>query len=528
MITEQLRGLGSWQIKLRDTVPARIMNELNLATGGFGLIVVTDTQVQPVGHTSASLRALARYVGVYRERDGNTIGGVGPAVLLGDEDGKCEVVSSLISRTSATLSTWVSDLLPSNGITAGTITNTGTNASGEYQYVSRRAVLDAICDVVGADWRINPDLTLDAAAPGTLFSSYTTPKAIVTRRGIGRDIIGRIGIVPAELANATDLEDYSTKVYVLARQDGLSVASAAAGSVPFYAPNGAALKLERVIDGAQVATADASTVASQQLGRFSLIRQAIRLSTDEYDLPRKVRPGDRLWVYDPETGLADAANAVYYEGSTLTPVTVRVHGVSWPLRSGLGVYFVTPEASPRIIDLSNHYQPESGSASVEVGTQGRTIGGDASLPGLSPTGDTTFRTITGWSAYTPTLGGWTLGNGTLQAWDSYDGRKYRVHMQLDVGSTSNFGTGVLPTFSLRSPVARNFYIGGQWLGIDTSAGNILYGGPLLARYGSPSTVEPLYYPQGVGAARIGSFTSGTGFTWGTGDQMFLDFDAELA
>lgn len=447
MITEQLRGLGSWQIKLRGTVPARIMNELNLATGGFGLIVVTDTRVQPVGHTSASLRALARYVGVYRERDGNTIGGVGPAVLLGDEDGKGEIVSTKISRSSATLSTWMGDLLPSNGITSGTITNTGTNASGEFQYVSRRAVLDTICDVVGADWRINPDLTLDAAAPGTLFSSYTTPSAIVTRRGIGRDTIGRLGIVPAELANATDLEDYSTKVYVLARQDGLSVASAAASSVPFYAPNGAAVKLERIVDGAQVAIADASTVATQQLGRFSKIRHAVRLSTDEYDLPRKVRPGDQLWVYDPETGLADATNAVYYEGSVLTPVTVRVHGLTWPLRSGLGVYFVTPEATPRIIDLSNHYEPESGSASVEVGTQGRAIGGGTTVPGLAPTGDVTLYALDEWSAYTPTLTATvtnpTLGTGsTAVAAYKVVGRTVHWRGKIQFGTSGTaFGSG---------------------------------------------------------------------------------------
>lgn len=427
---------GRWDLRLADDTPQRILDELDPATGGYGQLLVLDAPIDPtVG--AATLRSLARWSGIFRRREGLTLEGAGLAILLGDEDDKGPVLDTAVTRSAGTLSQWLDDLLPANGIDTGTVTNTGTNVTASFQYVTVRQAIAAVCDAAGAEWRIEPDLTVDAAAPGTLHTSYTTPTAVVTRRGSGRR--GPVfGIDPVTLAVATDVEDYTTKVHYIARDTGdgpVTVSTATAVSVPYYYPGGGGtLRMERVIDATDASSTNAADLAAAQLARFGSADRAVTLTSAEHELPAQVRPGGRLWCYDPALGLVDVANQVVRGGETLFPVALRVHAITWPFRAGLGVYFVTPESSPVVVDLSPYYVAEEQTTTLEVGLASRSVSTGATLGSTSVFGDVPLASVIP-GTYTPTLtatgsnptlgtGGFASGTFSVDAagWVSAKGR----------------------------------------------------------------------------------------------------------
>ena len=460
MITEALRALGSWDLNLKQSTPDAIRQYLNPDTYGASQLVITDNRIDPYALSGSTLRSIARYVGIYTGMpDAFSLEGAGLAWLLADDKGIGDVVSTRVAHSAATLSTVLGSLFPSNGLSTGTITNTGLNSiTCDWLYADRRECLDVACDIAGADWRINPTLTVDAAAPATLFTSYTTPSAIVTKLTKGR-ARSPFGLIPTDLTEAASLDQYTTKVHVLARADGgLTVATATAGTVPFYAPGSASkIKRERVVDAPSVASTDSTNYATNTLAQWNAVTRAIRLAVDEYDLPANVRPGDRLWVYDPDLGLVDlTSGGVVHEGQTLYPRAVRCLAITWPLRGGLGVYLIRSDASSTsqaIVDLSDWYVPEDGDATVEVGAYDAEIGPTYTATQPSPTGDVAFKTLEAWTTYTPT---WAasgtapaIGNGFIGGWYKRIGQVVHFRIRVNPGTTTTFGTG---TWSFTVPV----------------------------------------------------------------------------
>lgn len=376
-VTERLRAAGSWSLNLRPDTPKSILDDLDVATRGFGLLIITPSRIPSTAITAALLRGMSRYVGVYRARPTDySMQGAHASILLGDEDGKGEILSTVTSQVAASLSTWMTALLPSNGIAKGTVSG-GSTLSASYIYMSRRQAIDAVCDGCGADWLVRcnsaGDLVLDASPKATLFG--TAAAALATRRALGGKEPGIASFRATQLATAMDVEDYTTKVWLIARGDGgATVGTATAGSVPYFGPGGAAIKMERIIDAPNVDPGNETTIATLQLANFSTLRRAITLSTDEYDISGVVRPGQNIYVYDPVINLYDNTVEQYFRGETIHPLLMRCFGHTWPIRAGFGVYFQTPEASPRIINLSDWVIPEDGDTTVEVGALSRQVG----------------------------------------------------------------------------------------------------------------------------------------------------------
>lgn len=385
MITEKLMAAGGWSIKLKPTTPQSILDELDLDTRAFSLVAITPSRLE-VGNLSAytpsTVRSVSRYVGVYRSRpDKFTIEGGSLAVLLGDENGKGPILTTGYSRSAGTLSDWIGDFLTGNpnGISSGTITNTLYTQTASYRYVTVRQAIDAVCLATNATWRINPTLTLDAATSGVLFVS--SPTVMAMRGGDGSDP-AIIGIRAIEFDAAGDVEDYATSVIVIARGTGaIDVQQYTTLGIPYYAPDGAVMNVTRILDSGNITPTDANTVASNEILKTNSVRRALTLLTDDYDIKGKLAPGDLMWVYDPtEDGLTGTTH-VRFRGVDVFPAAMRVFGYEWPVLQGMGVYLLTSESSPRIIDLTDWFEPEEAGTRIEVGARDRvftsTSGGGA-------------------------------------------------------------------------------------------------------------------------------------------------------
>lgn len=531
MITEKLMSAGSWSIRLKPSTPASVRTELDVSSRAFSLIAITPARLN-TGNlsnlTAANVRSAARYVGVYRSRpDEFTIEGASLAVFLGDEDKKGSIATTALTRSAGTLDNWFTDIFTGtpNGFSKGTITNTGSTHTGSYIYVDRRSVMQTACEACNAEWRINNDLTVDAAAAATLWT--WTPAVMASRTSDGRDL-SVVGIKTVELDQATDCEDYSTAVGVIARGDGgASYSAQTAASIPYYHPGGSALDMTRVIDTSAVSRTDAASMATQQLARFSSMRRAVALNVDEPDLRRLLAPGDRIYVFDPETpGLFDTANQVQFRGRITFPIVVRVLGYQWPVRQGLGVYLLTSESSSRVIDLTDWYVAEEGTSRLEIGAADRTVndGGTIASGNLSiasATGDVPKAvTLDAWTSYTPTYANFSLGNGTVDAGYYRIGRTVIYRGSITMGSTSSV-TGVMQV-SLPVAAKASTWQTGSVDGEDNSGS--------WSRTSGTAEINPAIYGTGVAFASSGNagWAATVPFTWATSDIIRWTITYEAA
>ena len=147
-VTQRLMKPGSWELDLKANTPDWVLKRIS----EFDHIVITPTHLDPIaGFPDASILSSALYTGVVTRRDSRTrFGGFDLSWWLGSDKGTGDLLDTAVTQAAATLSTWVTALVPSS-LTVGTVTNTGlgTHTAG-YQWVSRREALDAVCRALGA------------------------------------------------------------------------------------------------------------------------------------------------------------------------------------------------------------------------------------------------------------------------------------------------------------------------------------------------------------------------------------------
>lgn len=416
MITERLMKPGQWSLRFREDAPFSLLNKPDW----FDLIIITPTRLLPLeSYSDANVLASAIYAGVVVDRPSlYDIGGEGLAYLLGTDDGTGEIaIGSPISNTAGTLNDWFDDLLPVNGLTKGTVTNTGVTLTWDDQYMTRREAIDYVCKTVGAEWVVNPDLTVDAAAPSTLFVS--TPTVVITRKPEGTEG-ATIGIEATQASRNSTIRGYANTIGVIGQNgDGAKVASAVSiGSNVYKHPGGGNISMERL---ANAPTAPAGTVqayADALLAANSAPRTGIELSSATYAVPRHARPGDSVYVYDLQAGLTDDANQTMWRGELISPVMLRVKSYTWGVPKGMGVYLRHYGSAVEYTDLSDAVMYEQADTSWEVGwittAQDPDLDPSQQAPAyLGVNGQILDRVGTGKKiTFTPTWSG-TLGDGTL-------------------------------------------------------------------------------------------------------------------
>ncbi len=401
-VTEVLKALGSWEIKFQPGIPRDVLDSIDY----FGHVAIVPGRLDPAQYGDNLLTA-ARYVGVVRTKtvgdDGRTnapmddvsVGGVGMAFWLGDEDNKGAVYENAVTPASASFATTINALLPASGagaVTAGTIYSVSGQYTGRHQYETPRTAIGYVCDTmsttsVPVSWRVNGDGTLDAGPDSNLF--VTNPTCVILTKGAGEDMAMRA--LPGSMDVTRDMEDYSTRVVLLAEGEGASIATGAADISPatgYKDIHGNPLKLTRLVSESDTATTNASIRAALQLSRFASTRNALTLSTSDYDVHGTFQVGDRVWVYDPDAGLVDTSTEITFRGTRLNPIKLQVTETNWAITEGYTVAYRS--ATGVWTDLTQHVEFETDSTStVTVGDFSRQLTDAGTEPvGSRPNADT--------------------------------------------------------------------------------------------------------------------------------------------
>lgn len=383
-IKQVIHALGDWSIRLRQDTPRHVLDQLDY----LGHLAVLPGRLD-ASMLSDALLSSVRYVGVFRGRDAEdeyVLDGAGMAFWLGDEDDKGDVFETAVTLTAQTFVDSVTALLPAGGaVTAGTIHAQAGTYTGTHRWETPRKALTYLVELFNAEWRVNGNGTLDAGTVAQLY--VTTPKTMLVRMGQGGRELGRVAI-PGRMRLESDVEDYSTRVVVLAEGEGDAIATGEADAltVPYKDIHGNTAKLTRLVSSAETAAGNADAVAQLQLNRFTNPRQSVSLAADAYDITGDLVVGDYLAVYDPDNGFYDLNNSAYWAGREINPIHLRCTELSWPVPAGWTVAF--RRANGTWLDLSEYYEPETGQSTVTVGEFGRSLTGIGSQPvGTRPNGD---------------------------------------------------------------------------------------------------------------------------------------------
>lgn len=454
-ITERLMSLGDWSIQLDRSVPARVRDRLAF----HGHVIVTPQRVDHNRLSAASILNLARFTGVVLDRvNRRSLSGTGLAMWMGLENNVGDVLTTAVTKTAGTFQQWMTDLVPVT-LTNGSLV--GSAPAGTLNYsaylVTRRSAIDYVCAAFDAEWRVKANGTVDYGVAESLFRS--TPQVIVMPGSQGRSGLPR-GLEVANLTANEDVERFSDQVYVIAQGEGPSTAIGhdAVIYVPSPPPRGvtgAFAYQTLVVSSPGTTTAQAGQLSTALLEQHRGERRGVQLSVRAFDVGRDVVPGDWIWVYDPENGLTDTANKVVYRGGQVSPVKLRALAFTWPVESGMGVYY--RDRDGKITDLTDWVvwetgtdtQIEVGASALSLSDEPPTLGGPVDIVGRISGGPP-------WTSYTPTFahGGVAvnLQNGTAVA--SYvedSSRRVHVNFEFQVGSSTTFpGTGDL-TISLPFP-----------------------------------------------------------------------------
>lgn len=382
-VTEIASSIGEWSITLRDDTPIELLNKL----GYFGHIAISASRVDPELAGDALLDD-ARYVGVLRDRSfgdqNRKIAGAGMAFWLGDEDGKGHTIETLLTFETDTFTSVITDLLPPS-IQAGNIAALPGLYSGTHQFESRRSAIDYVCSLYEAEWRIRGGGYLDAGLVEDLY--VTEPKTAIIRNKSGKELDYKA--LPGRARLDSDVQDFTTRVLLLAEGSEATTVTATADILPGLNPYldlfGNPLKMTRIISESGTSEGNAEARAQLQLNRFTSPRDALKLSTQTYDIHGDVTPGDYVWVYDPDAKLTDNANRLDFYGQEIYPIKLRVFQLTWPVAQGMGVAFRTNDGE--WIDLTDYVVWETGDTSVVVGGYNRSLtgaGGSTQDPGSRP------------------------------------------------------------------------------------------------------------------------------------------------
>lgn len=418
-VTEVHRALGNWSLTLSASTPRSVLEALVY----LGHVTIHTGRVQPelIGD---GLLTSSEHTGVLRSLsvgdDQHTIGGPGMAFWLGDEDGKGAVIEDPVTFTAALPADAVRGLLPASGaVTEGTFHPVAGSYTGTHQWQSPRTAIDYVATTVDAEWRVNGDATLDFGTAADLF--VTDPTCLIVRRGTGVDDLMRA--LAGKLLLSSDVEDFTTRVVLLAQGTEASTVTAAKDILPGLNPykdlHGNPVQLTRLVSESTTDATNADARAQLQLNRFSSTRDALKLSAADYDVFGAARAGDYVYVFDPDAGMFDLDNEITFRGERLYPAKLRLTEVTWPVRPGRMAAYRDPDGT--WIDLTDYVVWESGDATLQVGDYSRNLITSGEVVGTRPVADTSVPAAPTWvepfvqGVYQSPVTGTARGTSTL-AW----------------------------------------------------------------------------------------------------------------
>jgi len=455
MINEAWMAPGSWSLRLKPTTPNTVRDALDFtktSAAVFGHVMVFPARVDAPSMASADRLKASIWTGVLLEwSDAVTIGGAGPGWWLGDSSGKGPILETVVTNTSAALSTWLTSLTPSS-LTAGTATG-GTTLTASFQWVTYRQAIDAVLAANSAatklGWWVTPEMKLyfgDAAA----VTPATTALALRRSRGSeayysGLDVTG--------INRSMDMREYVSKV----RANGPSAVGTYSAASGYQDINGNTVTITEFVDVPTAAPGTENTVAQAEWTARAAIRRQVTITSDAYsiatvgqNLNRDVRTGGYIYVFDPDLGLVDTANQIQFQGQTVSPLKMQVMAQSWAIRTGMGVWF--RDGSGTFTDLTDWFEPETGDASIEVGSIPRTLGNPSGIQGLQDIAQVGPAVDNGaWVSYTPQIDqGVSTNIAKTVNYARYrrDGSRLVVEFDLSVTAAGTSGSAITVTIPM--------------------------------------------------------------------------------
>ena len=404
-------GTGSFDVSFSQSeTPTEIVETIK----EWGHIVLTANQVDINTLSDAQILSTARYTGIILNRSLEenvvSITGQGLQLYLGDGSSKGMVIaeSKNIGKVRNYIGTTLAETLfnstaqtnkplgimrteagNSQAITQGTITNPAGTYTGSHFVQTALSALKEISEQLNTEYKINADGTIDAGPQANLFQGVNgNPSTIVVKSGYGDDPEFE-GVVPQGLRTEFDATDFVSRVDFIGEVGYFDTATDVAGeanlgSNPYKDLHGNALTRVALVQEPDIPIAQLNNRATLMLNELSRVKKVLNLDLQQYEVEGDMRAGDYIFAFDPDIGFKDTATdaaaesrSMYeavFRGQTITPVKVRVQGLTWPIKQGMGVYFRDKDGN--YTDLTQYVTFEAGSAQVELGDLLRFIGDD--------------------------------------------------------------------------------------------------------------------------------------------------------
>lgn len=397
-VNEKLMELGSWKLTLVEETPKTLLDSLEY----FGHVAFVPGRLDPAQYGD-QLLTMARYVGVLTGKDVDhirkTIDGQSTAVWLGDADDKGDVLETPVQITNQTFANAIRAILGAGtAVVEGTLHSVPGTYKGRHVWQSKRKAIDYVCKTMKAEWRVTGDCRLDAGLAEDLYNA--TPDTVIVRRRPNRHTDGddlTMHGLRGDMGVAQDVDDWTSRLVLLAEGEGDAIVTGAANNPvnPYKDLRGQPINRTRVISESTTAPTNAQARAEYQLSLYVNTRNAMRLTTDDYDVTGAFATGDWAWVFAPDEGLVDPDNEIVFRGERINPVKLRIAGASWPIRRGMTVAYRDPLGGWH--DLTPFVDWEGGETTIDVGDMLRSLSSGGTEPvGPRPIPDSTIPGAVSW------------------------------------------------------------------------------------------------------------------------------------
>ena len=410
-VTERLMGQGNFSVTFsQEFTPTEIIESIK----EWGHIVITPNEIDVDTLSDSDILSVSRYTGIVLNRaleEGVvSINGTGLQLYLGDGQSKGMVIaeSKNIGKVRVYTNTTLAESLFNSTVSSGKPFGILRNESGNTQAITQGTIyepsgtyigqhfvqtalgaLKEVIEYLNVEYRINANATIDAGPKANLFNGVNTdPSTIVVKTGYGEDP-NFDGVVPQGLRTEFDAADWVNRVDFIGEVGYFDTATDVAGeanlsSNPYKDLHGNALTRVALVQEPEVPTDQLNSRAQLMLTELSRVKKVLNLDLEQYEVSGDMKPGDFIFAFDPDIGFVDtSAEAtaesrdlyeVTFRGQVITPVKVRVTGLTFPIANGMGVYFRDKDGN--YTDLTQYVQFESGAAQVELGDVIRFIGDD--------------------------------------------------------------------------------------------------------------------------------------------------------
>ena len=289
---------------------------------------------------------------------------------LGDDESKGAMLESKVELSASTLENALTNLLP-DAIVAGTVTEpAGATYTGSHQWETPLDAIRTVCAAMGAEYKVNPDGTIDAGPKEDVYT-ITTPTVVVVRTGHGSDS-SYTGINVQRTSSSLTARPYVSRG-IVTTEDSDNVVTLVGAQDRTPAPTEKDMHgntvTRTIVQQTSGAPVDVTTYLVTMMNEHAVVSN-MEISTEFYEISGgDMAVGDAFWCFDPPAFTSDqdaTPTEILFRGATIWPVKLRLIAASWPFRRGMGIYYRSPETTPVYTDLAPYVEYENSQGGIEV------------------------------------------------------------------------------------------------------------------------------------------------------------------